>query len=113
MSPRWRTVSSRVTVLTASVMWPATVASRNLYKARSCQLWPFQRSNLMRQQYAALGLGNEMLRHAAENQFAESRMTVGAGDHDTRRDVRSYAVQLSYHVLTPLRHELGGGNAMT
>ncbi len=40
-------------------------------------------------------------------------MTICAGDHDTRRDVGSYAVQLSYHVPTPLRHELGGGNAMT
>src|ERR1700730_14900291 len=113
MSLRSRTVSSRVTVLTACVMWPATVSSRNLYKARSYQLWPFQRSRLMRQQYATPGLGNEMLRHATENQFAESRMTVGAGDHDTRRDVGGYAVQLGYHVPTPIRHQLGGGNATT
>ena len=39
-----------------------------------------------------------MLRHAAENQFAESRMTIGAGDHDTRPDVGGYAVQLSCRV---------------
>ena len=66
----------------------------------------------MRQQYATTGLGNEVLCHAAKDQFAESRMTIGAGDNNTRTDVGSNCVQLGDHVSALLRHDLGGGNAV-
>jgi hypothetical protein len=56
-----------------------------------------------------------MLRHAAEYQFPESRMTICAGDNDTGANVGGYFVKLNSCVPTAilLRHELRGGNAMT
>ncbi len=56
-----------------------------------------------------------MLCHAAEDQFPESRMTIGAGNNDTGADVGSDYVQLSGRVLAliRLRHEFGSGNTVT
>ena len=67
----------------------------------------------MRQQYATTGLGNEVLCHAAKDQFAESRMTIGTRYNNTCTDVGGYRIQLGYHVPALLRHDLGGGNAVT
>src|SRR5260370_16944334 len=69
---------------------------------------------LVRQQHATRGLGDEMLRHAAENQFAKSRMAICPRDNDTRTDVGSYSIQLDCGVPVPIivRHEFGGGNTV-
>ena len=62
----------------------------------------------MRQQYATTGLGNEVLCHAAKDQFAESRMTIGAGDNDGSADIGGYSIQLDRHVpvLIDVGHQL-------
>jgi len=48
-----------------------------------------------------------MLRHAAENQFAESRMAIRPRDDDTRTDVGSYSIQLKLWRPVPVivRHD--------
>ncbi len=68
----------------------------------------------MRQQHATGGLGDEMLGHAAEDQFAESRMTVGAGDNQPGADIGGDAVEPGGGVTVriPLRDEFESGNAM-
>src|ERR1700747_2229240 len=42
----------------------------------------------MREQHAARRLGHQMLRHTAEDEFAEARMAIGAGDDQARADIR-------------------------
>ena len=56
-----------------------------------------------------------MLGHAAQNEFAESRVTIGAGNNDAGTDVGGDAVQLSHRiaVLVLLRREFGSRNAVT
>src|ERR1700736_5873092 len=93
-------------------MYPATVCSRNLYKARSSRFRGYSVKRLVRQQRTASRLRDEMLRHAAEYQFAESRMTIGARDNDAGTDVGSYPFQLNRRVavlihlghIQPLRY---------
>ena len=69
----------------------------------------------MRQQHATLGLGDQMLGHAAENKFAKPRMTVRASDNNSRANVGCHCVELNGRipVLILLRHELRGGNTVT
>ena len=49
-----------------------------------------------------------MLRHAAKVSFAESRMTIGAGDNDGSADIGGYSIQLGRHIplLIHVGHQL-------
>jgi len=55
-----------------------------------------------------------MLGHAAENQFAKSRMTVRARDDDTCADVGGYRIQLNCDVMVHagVGYQFGGSNAV-